>query len=596
MKQIILDRFLPDRGKVLEHLKCPAEGELHERMSAQLTELENTVTLSPKIYLETVNEGGKSFIYVLITLGEAISAHIKRCFDEGEFLAGLMSDSWADEALFAADTRAAQLIREECALMGKGIAKRLEGGVDLPIEFNRKLLAAMGEIGVGITDAFMYVPAKTMAYVLELSEDEGVFKAQHDCSKCPNLNCPRRTVPLESMDSVSEHGEVAVSERVNALCIDIGTTTIAAERLDGAATAVYTAVNRQRRFGADVISRIEASNRGRGRELQSIILRQINEAIDALYPEKLPPEQILISANTTMVQLLLGCSCLKMGAYPFEVENKAYTETEFLYRGRKVPMRIIPSVSAFVGGDIVSGLYSCDFDLSDELNLFVDLGTNGEMALGRRGKILVSSTAAGPAFEGGRISCGTGSCDGAVCSVSLKKGEIKTINGAPAYGICGTGIVELVAEMLDSGIIDETGLLRDEYFDGGFEFADGLRFTQGDIREVQTAKAAVRAGIETLMSNFGCKYDEIGTVYIAGGFGYRLDIDAACRIGLVPAELARKCVAVGNSSLGGAVRLAAEHDFAAALGRMDAICGMCREVSLALDAEFEERYVGFMGF
>ena len=594
MNKIILDGFMPDKEKVLRSLKCPMEGELRERLLSEIERLENEVEIRPEIFYEFTDDFDKNSgaVYVLITLGAGVSEYSRKMFDKGECLSGLVADTWADEALFGADRRAAQLLREECAVRNKGVLKRLDPPAGVPIEYNKKILEKMEGCPVKITEAYMYDPPKTMSYILTLTDDTEVFKAQHDCSKCPNLNCPRRSVSAEKMESVSAHEKVELTNETEALCVDIGTTTIAFERI-GKKQKSLTAVNRQRRFGADVISRIEAANRGHGKELQSIIRFQLSEGISSLYGASELPEQLIISANTTMVQLLMGFSCEKMGVYPFEPQNKGYIETAFKYRSLEIPMKIIPAVSAFVGGDIVSGMYMCDFDLSEKINLFIDLGTNGEMAVGNRERIITASTAAGPAFEGGRISCGTGSVDGAVCSIDLKSGAVKTINDMPPSGICGTGIVELVCGMLGEGIIDKSGLLADKYFSAGYPFAGNLTFTQRDIREIQTAKAAVRAGVEMLIKNYGCGYEDIDKVYIAGGFGYRLDIESACAIGLIPPRLRDKCTAVGNSSLGGAVKLAARPQDRE---RLENICALCSELHLALDDEFNKTYIECMNF
>ena len=166
------------------------------------------------------------------------------------------------------------------------------------------------------------------------------------------------------------------------------------------------------------------------------------------------------------------------------------------------------------------------------LNLFIDLGTNGEMAIGRKGKFLVTSTAAGPAFEGGNISCGTGSVPGAICAVKIENGRasFETIGGAAPKGICGTGAVSVLAELLKAGLLDETGALDDDIFDDGFEIAPGVVFTQKDVREMQLAKSAVRAGLETLLLRYGATYADIKKLYVAGGFGYRIDREKAVDI------------------------------------------------------------------
>ena len=178
--------------------------------------------------------------------------------------------------------------------------------------------------------------------------------------------------------------------------------------------------------------------------------------------------------------------------------------------------------------------------------MLIDLGTNGEMAVGCRDRILVTSTAAGPAFEGGDIVCGTGSIPGAICSVELRDGRasVQTIGGKPASGICGTGVIDTVYELKKTGIIDETGLMEEPWFDEGFLLSEAalsdsgreIRFYQKDVRELQLAKSAVRAGLETLLSRYGTSYDEISHIYIAGGFGHQMDVAKAAAIGLLPEE------------------------------------------------------------
>ena len=149
------------------------------------------------------------------------------------------------------------------------------------------------------------------------------------------------------------------------------------------------------------------------------------------------------------------------------------------------------------------------------------------------------STAAGPAFEGGNISCGVAGIPGAVSSVEITDGRarVETIGGLPPVGLCGTGVLETVYELLKEELVDETGLLDDEYFDDGFPVAEGIVFTNKDVREVQLAKSAVRAGLEVLLEEYGADYDQIGKLYIAGGFGQKINLEKAVGIGLLPEEL-----------------------------------------------------------
>ena len=164
---------------------------------------------------------------------------------------------------------------------------------------------------------------------------------------------------------------------------------------------------------------------------------------------------------------------------------------------------------------------ACGFDRKEKVSILVDLGTNGEMAIGNQDKIFVTSTAAGPAFEGGNIICGTGSIPGAISHVTYKNNgfELETIGNQEASGICGTGVIDITYELLKQKLIDETGLLNDKFFEDGILLAKSkeceIRFYQKDIREIQLAKAAIRAGLETLLVNYGVGYDEIDDIYIA---------------------------------------------------------------------------------
>lgn len=591
--RIDLGEIKPEREKVLKTLHCEKGSPIYERINNELDKIYQNAMPEVKVYIKHED----NYIYVLMTAGNNISEYSKKLMDEGECLGGLAADTVGDEALFCADNKLSDYLREYLAVKKLGISKRLQAPEDYSLKEHERIIEKTGAENIGLTDAYMFNPQKTMAYILELTEDASVFKAQHDCSKCPNLNCPRRSAASERMETVSEHGDVSFNRVSDVLCIDIGTTTIAFERICGGKRSVTTAVNGQRSFGADVISRIEAANGGRGKELKQKICYQLVDGLRKLYRDAKQPDKIIISANTTMVQLLMGYPCEELGQYPFKPYNPELIKTDFkTLTGSGIcssPVEIIGAVSGFVGGDIVSGMYMCDFDISDRINLFIDLGTNGEMAIGNANKILVTSTAAGPAFEGGRISCGAGSVDGAVYSVDLTRKKIKTINDKPPVGLCGTGVVEITAELIKHKLVDNTGLLNERYFEKGYPISDKIYFTQKDIREIQNAKAAVRAGTELLIKRYGIGYDDISTVYIAGGFGYKLNVEKACIIGLILPQLRDKCIAVGNSSLGGAVKYAFSTDGA---DRTNKIRRISEELVLAADKEFNDSYMRCMYF
>jgi Uncharacterized metal-binding protein len=390
--------------------------------------------------------------------------------------------------------------------------------------------------------------------------------------------------------------------------IDIGTTTIAMQLVSlesGKVLQTFTTVNKQRAYGADVISRIEASVKGKKEALRKSIQKDILTGINELVStntEKI--SKVIIGANATMVHLLMGYNCNNLGTYPFtpvNIDTINIGISDLLDDNiGDARVTICSGISTYVGGDIVSGLYALGFDKKEKVSILIDLGTNGEMAIGNKDKILVTSTAAGPAFEGGNIACGVASVSGAICGVTINEGKANTttIGGESAVGICGTGVIEAVAELLREGLIDETGLFEEEYFDEGFllcvdEKGSKIALKQKDIREIQLAKSAVRAGVETLISQYGVTYDEIENVYIAGGFGYKMSIDKALSIGLLPQELRDKIKAVGNTCLSGAYKYLLKGD---SEQDVDNIISLSSEVQLSSDKKFNELYVKYMYF
>ena len=373
------------------------------------------------------------------------------------------------------------------------------------------------------------------------------------------------------------------------VAVDIGTTTLAASLVDrssGQVLKTVTSVNHQRAYGTDVVSRMDASNNGKAEELQQSILNDLAGMSEKLgmNPETAP---FVIAGNTTMQHLLQGLSCKTLGVAPYDPVDIS------LHSWRN--MQMMPGISTFVGADIVSGMIAVDMDQSDEVCLLVDLGTNGEMVIGSREKMVSASTAAGPAFEGGNISCGVAGIPGAISSVSIEDGEatVGTIGDRPAIGLCGTGVLETVYELLKDELIDETGLMDDDYFDDGFPLAEGVVFTNKDVREVQLAKSAIRAGIEVLLQEYGVGYDGVARVYIAGGFGEKINQEKAIGIGLLPEEFEGKIIPIGNSSLAGAVMLAKDPSLGERCARVAAAAG---ETALAENPKFNDLYMDHMFF
>lgn len=395
------------------------------------------------------------------------------------------------------------------------------------------------------------------------------------------------------------------------VAVDIGTTTLAFSLVGLDNKKVihsHVCMNPQRAFGFDVMSRIQASNQGMGQKLKILIQEELARGIDTLRKEKdIPGEKvkkIVLSGNTTMLHLLRGYSCQGLGAAPFTPVSLKGEVLSFqeVFDSRSLSAEVIlpPGASAFIGADILSGLFACGWQEQRETALFLDLGTNGEMALGDCDSFFTASTAVGPAFEGAGITFGTGSIRGAVSGAVFKNGKLKVtaIGDAPPLGICGTGLIEIGAELLKAGIIDGSGRLSEEYFETGFPVAkkengEAIRLFQKDIRQLQLAKAAVRAGIEILLKKKSIGYKDVSWVYLAGGFGFYLSKEKAAAIGLLPEELLEKTVAVGNTSLRGAEYFLTREDAGEILDRLAA---GAKEVSLAKEPEFQELYVRHMDF
>ncbi|MCR5525937.1 MAG: ASKHA domain-containing protein [Lachnospiraceae bacterium] len=406
----------------------------------------------------------------------------------------------------------------------------------------------------------------------------------------------------ENMQAVSAEYESKADIRLPGLAIDLGTTTIAlavVDISDGRIVGSESCINHQRSFGADVISRIDAAVSGRAMLLRSTVQKDIlNEA--GLLMEKTGSglgtlKKIVISGNTTMLQLLMGWPADGLAAYPFSpfrIEGGIFSFNEVFNSSESdAEVMILPGVSAFVGADIVSGAENTGIAKSESMRALIDLGTNGEMVVGNSEKLWVTSTAAGPAFEGGNLRYGMPGVSGAISHVNFENGKcaVQTIGGGEAKGICGSGLVEAVYELRKNDIIDRNGIFADEY-SKGYPLSFGARdiyITQGDIQEFLLAKAAIRTGFEILLMKAGLKAEELADIYIAGGFGFFLDLEKAAGIGLLPAELKKKMKAVGNSSLKGAVDALSSWP-AAEFGETAA---KAESFELAEISEFNERYI-----
>lgn len=370
--------------------------------------------------------------------------------------------------------------------------------------------------------------------------------------------------------------------------VDIGTTTVAAYLIayapgDGEGPRVVgsaSCLNRQRAYGADVIARIDHCVKTEGglAELASLIRADVRELADRLLgaagagAEAL--REVSVVGNTTMLHLFAEVDPSAIAVAPFTpafVDARRGPAASFGLPYPRAEVLLGPSVAGYVGADLVAAARVVDMEHSEDLVLLIDLGTNGEMALGDKRGVIACATAAGPAFEGAAISGGLGGVAGAIDRVRLDgKGGVSctTIGGERAVGICGSGIVDAAACLVRSGAVDDSGALADEWAAEGYPLAEDIRFTQADVRQIQLAKAAVAAGIAAMLRERGADYGDVKAVYLAGGFGSFLDPESAAAIGLLPPALLPVVEAVGNAAGGGAVSLLLHRDELEASGRL----------------------------
>ncbi|MBP3627135.1 MAG: DUF4445 domain-containing protein [Clostridia bacterium] len=371
--------------------------------------------------------------------------------------------------------------------------------------------------------------------------------------------------------------------------VDIGTTTIAVKVFDlsdGSLLGTSSALNPQASVAADVMGRIEAAINGDLPLLSSLVTDTLKELIIKANPDKKIPDTLVVTGNTTMLYLLMGLSPKSLSSAPFKADNLFGIDTRLLASNCYLP----PCMNAFVGADITCAVLASGMCEKNEISLLCDIGTNGEIALFKEGRLYVTSTAAGPAFEGAGISCGCSSVDGAIDKVTADNSEIKihTINEKSAVGLCGSGLIDAVAAGLKLGLIDETGAMDDDLI-----LSENVSLQPKDIRAVQLAKAAIAAGIKTLLQISDTKESEIERLYIAGGFGSHLNIQSAADIGLIPNELTDRTTILGNAALSGAIRvlLCPEER-----QKLEGIAELSEHINLGGNPKFNENYIEEMLF
>jgi uncharacterized 2Fe-2S/4Fe-4S cluster protein (DUF4445 family) len=406
--------------------------------------------------------------------------------------------------------------------------------------------------GEGTVTACIYIVKDSIELVLPDEREAKVLVEQHSHSILLPL------IPGHSSD---------LSFYPFGVAIDIGTTSLVfylVNLITGSIVETRAILNPQAKYGADVISRIQytAEHSNGLKILQKVILDVINQELTHLinYAEISENElvKIVIAGNTTMLHLLLGVNPISLALAPF----KAQFLDEQILKGHELHLnchpeaeiKLLPSISAYIGADITAGLASIAHSDNYKTYLFMDIGTNGELALVTEDHIWCCSTAAGPAFEGARISCGMGAIEGAISAFG--KNGFNVIGDDTPIGICGSGLIDIVAWLVENDVVKSDGLLENDFIvvpASGSGTGEVISLKQSDIREVQLAKSAIASGVNILLKSANLTFNKIDVLFLAGGFGNYINIESAIKIGLLSRAMHKKIIPLGNTSGTGAL-------------------------------------------
>jgi uncharacterized 2Fe-2S/4Fe-4S cluster protein (DUF4445 family) len=394
---------------------------------------------------------------------------------------------------------------------------------------------------------------------------------------------------------------------LHGIALDLGTTTVVLRLLDlesGALVASSAFENPQRFGGSDVMARIDYDTRHRGRLLQRTLLGYLSHEIEALPVDPETIYELVVVGNATMRDLFFGLDVRSIGHKPYrsltelelETGERTSTSLELPARRLRLPMhpraRVfgLPLVGGHVGADAAACLLAVGLPREDRLVALMDIGTNTELIVGHRGRTLAASCPAGPAFEGGRIACGMPGLDGAIEGVRLTgtgRVETRVIGGGLPEGLCGSGLVELLSELLRAGRMNARGRLTDGAQQIEVDAERGIVLRERDISELAQAKGATTAGLEIVLRELGGTADDLDVFYLAGGFGRHLDLAAAKRLGLIPEIPDARVRQVGNAAIEGATQALCSLEARRELERF--VRGI-RHVPLESDPDFFDRF------
>lgn len=403
------------------------------------------------------------------------------------------------------------------------------------------------------------------------------------------------------------------SNKIYGVSFDIGTTGLSAYLVNletGNIQKKISGVNPQTEFGGDVLSRITycKNDDNKLNELKETIINKINSMIKELIKDILDIYMVMITGNTIMLHLLAGISPYSIAKAPY---RPVFTDS-LVIRPKEINIeindngivRLLPSASGYIGADITSGVIATGFNHKNHSAIFVDIGTNGEIVAIKDKKLAATSTAAGPALEGMNITKGCRAISGAIDSFSIDedyKMNYTTINDKEAIGICGSGLIDIIAELVDKKVVLKSGRfnkrmpdsLKERLKDKSFYLTENIYVTQGDIRQVQLAKGAIGTGIKMLIEEINLGIQEIDEVVIAGSFGYHVNPINIKKIGLIPKELDCEINFVGNSAIEGA-RLALIND--EILKDIINISKKIRVLELSKEEKFQNYFVRELSF
>ncbi|MFH1760300.1 MAG: ASKHA domain-containing protein [bacterium] len=397
--------------------------------------------------------------------------------------------------------------------------------------------------------------------------------------------------------SVTEYG----------IAVDVGTTTVVIylENLaDYKIVDAISFINPQVSFGSDVISRINHTieNKNGLKMLQKRLLDAINTSLDQMCSSNCIKSEHIFKAefagNTIMLHLLLGVNPASIASAPYKPEFVEERNLSADMLGLRINpkgfVKILPSLSGYVGADIIAGIAATNLADTEKYSLFIDIGTNGEIALGNKHVVFCCAAAAGPAFEGARIQCGTGGVEGAISH--YYNGRYETIGNKKPVGICGSGVIDIIAYLLETGKINTNGQMKENFileYSGKTAVNGNIFLTPRDVSEIQLAKAAIYAGIKILIKEAGVVLSQIENVFLAGGFGNFMDPQSAVKIGLIPFELREKIFSVGNSAGAGArLSLRSVHFNT----EIHELLNKAKYVELSMRTDFNDEYVDAMVF